>query len=90
MQIDRAGLPIYDNLSTNISQFGADGELGRWEYQIGLTELPGFDFIAGIDLENEVNGADERDNTGVYTPSVSGAAGSGLSPRMTTLYTEEE
>ena len=60
-----------DNLSTNISQFGADGELGRWEYQIGLTELPGFDFIAGIDLENEVNGADERDNTGVYAELLS-------------------
>lgn len=60
-----------DNLSTNISQFGADGGLGRWEYQIGLTELPGFDFIAGIDLENEVNGADERDNTGVYAELLS-------------------
>lgn len=60
-----------DNLSARISQFGADGELGRWEYQIGLTALPGFDFIAGVDLENEVNGADERDNTGVYVELLS-------------------
>ena len=60
-----------DNLSANLSQFGADGELGRWEYQIGLTELPGFDFIAGIDLENEVNGQDERDNSGVYAELLS-------------------
>ncbi|MDF1766408.1 MAG: TonB-dependent receptor [Gammaproteobacteria bacterium] len=60
-----------DNLSANQSQFGSAGELARWEYQIGLTALPGFNVIAGIDLEREVNGNDERDNSGLYAEVLS-------------------
>jgi vitamin B12 transporter len=60
-----------DNLSEGVSAFGAEGELERWEYQLGLTALPGFDLIAGVDLEREVNGSDERDNSGVYAEVLS-------------------
>ena len=60
-----------DNLSEGVSAFGAAGELERWEYQLGLSDLPGFDLIAGVDLEREVNGADDRDNSGVYAEVLS-------------------
>lgn len=60
-----------DDRSEGVSAFGSAGELERWEYQLGLTALPGFDLIAGIDLEREVNGADERDNSGVYAELLS-------------------
>ena len=60
-----------DNLSEGVSAFGAAGELERWEYQLGLTALPGFDLIAGVDLEREVNGTDNRDNSGVYAEVLS-------------------
>lgn len=60
-----------DNLSEGVSAFGAEGELERWEYQLGLTALPGFDLIVGVDLEREVNGSDERDNSGVYAEVLS-------------------
>ena len=57
--------------SEGVSAFGAAGELERWEYQLGLSDLPGFDLIAGVDLEREVNGADDRDNSGVYAEVLS-------------------
>ena len=60
-----------DNLSVGLSAFSAAGELERWEYQLGLTALPGFDLLAGVDLEREVNGTDDRDNSGVYAEVLS-------------------
>ena len=60
-----------DNKSEGLSAFGSLGKLERWEYQLGLTGLTGFDFIAGVDLEREVNASDERDNSGIYAELLS-------------------
>ncbi len=60
-----------DNKSEGLSAFVSLGKLERWEYQLGLTELTGFDLIAGVDLEREVNASDERDNSGVYAELLS-------------------
>ena len=46
--------------------FGSKGELNRFEYVGHTTNLPGFDIVFGIDLEEEINGPMERHNKGYY------------------------
>ncbi len=46
--------------------FGNDGRLERWEYQGNLRDLPGFDLVFGVDLEEADSGSTSRNNTGVY------------------------
>ncbi|MDD9889571.1 MAG: TonB-dependent receptor [Gammaproteobacteria bacterium] len=60
-----------DDFASGSRAFGSHGEINRLEY-IGITrDLPGFDLIFGIDLEEEVNGSLDRDNEGVYLEYVS-------------------
>ena len=46
--------------------FGSNGELNRFEYVGYTTNLPGFNIVFGIDLEEEINGPLERHNKGYY------------------------
>ena len=51
--------------------FGSNGELNRLEYVGSATNLPGFDLVFGVDLEEEINGAISRDNDGMYLEFIS-------------------
>ena len=55
-----------DDLALGVSAFSSNGELSRWEYVGSASNLPGFDLVFGIDLEQEKNGSEERDNAGYY------------------------
>lgn len=51
--------------------FGSQGKLNRFEYVGSAKNLQGFDIVFGIDLEEEINGALERDNKGYYIEYIS-------------------
>tara|TARA_B100001059_G_scaffold232209_1_gene269597 strand:+ start:995 stop:2872 length:1878 start_codon:yes stop_codon:yes gene_type:complete len=55
-----------DSLSAGVSSFTSKGELDRWEYLGTNNSLENFDFIFGVDLEQEKNGDNSRDNKGYY------------------------
>jgi vitamin B12 transporter len=65
-----------DDLAEGISAFDSSGELNRWEYVGSASNLPGFDLIFGIDLEEEVNGQLSRNNKGYYIEYLSDFADS--------------
>ena len=60
-----------DDLSLGVSAFSSNGEIGRFEYLGSATELPGFDLVFGLDLEEETNGPLERNNRGYYVEFLS-------------------
>jgi len=51
--------------------FGSEGQINRLEYIGSATNLPGFDMVFGIDLEEEINGPMERNNRGYYLEYIS-------------------
>lgn len=55
-----------DDLALGASAFTSDGELGRMEYLGSVHNLPGFDLVFGVDLEQEENGTLDRKNQGYY------------------------
>jgi vitamin B12 transporter len=55
-----------DSLSLGVSSFASEGGLDRWEYLGTNSSLENFDFIFGVDLEQEKNGNNSRDNKGYY------------------------
>lgn len=60
-----------DDLALGVSAFDSTGELGRWEYLGSAHNLPGFDLVFGIDLEQEENGALDRNNRGYFVEYLS-------------------
>lgn len=60
-----------DDLALGASSFGSNGELDRLEYVGSMKDLPGFDLVFGVDLEQEENGAQSRDNEGYYVEALS-------------------
>ena len=60
-----------DDLALGVSAFSSMGELERWEYTGSAQQLPGFDLVFGIDLEQERNGNLQRDNAGYYVELLS-------------------
>lgn len=60
-----------DDLALGESAFNSDGELSRWEYLGSARNLPGFDLVFGVDLEQEENGALDRNNRGYYLETLS-------------------
>lgn len=60
-----------DDHAIGVSSFTSNGELSRVEYVGSATELSGFDLVWGIDLEQEENGTEERDNKGYYLTALS-------------------
>jgi vitamin B12 transporter len=55
-----------DDFALGSRSFGSSGELNRLEYVGSATNLPGFDLVFGVDLEEEINGSLSRDNDGIY------------------------
>ena len=55
-----------DDLALGVSAFSSNGELSRWEYVGSASNLPGFDLVFGVDLEQEKNGSEARNNEGYY------------------------
>jgi len=59
-----------ENFALGVSGFTAAGKLERWEY-LGLwRDLPGFDLVFGVDLEEESNNGVDRDNNGYYVEAL--------------------
>lgn len=59
------------NLAGGANNFSSLGELERWEYIATATELPGFDLVFGVDLEQEQSNTITRDNEGYYIEALS-------------------
>ena len=55
-----------ENFALGVSSFTANGELKRWEYLGSATNLPGFDLVYGMDIEEASINGDGRDNDGFY------------------------
>ena len=55
-----------NDLALGSSAFRSSGELRRWEYVGSAIDLPGFDLVFGVDLEQEENGNKDRNNEGYY------------------------
>lgn len=57
--------------AAGVSNFTSLGQLDRWEYKATASQLPGFDLVFGVDLEQEQSNAIERDNEGYYVEVMS-------------------
>lgn len=55
-----------DDFALGVLAFGSEGETNRIEYIGRATDLPGFDLVWGVDLEDEESGILDRDNEGIY------------------------
>jgi len=60
-----------EDLALGVLAFDSAGELERWEYVGSAKQLPGFDLVFGVDLEQEKNGNLARDNDGYYVEALS-------------------